>query len=150
MGSLDFEHCGHKQHFACFACRKAFKAGREFIWVKPSHYRRRVVACPQCKQPMKPMGLLFRAPPQRAIKAWRRLEELARDSPEPPFQFPRRRRPAGACPGCGTARRRVDGRCPVCGSSRRCAAGGRPSSGAYGAGKRRRAAGKRKSNEDRD
>ena len=23
MGSFDFYHCGHKQHYACFACRKA-------------------------------------------------------------------------------------------------------------------------------
>jgi hypothetical protein len=138
MGSFDFEHCGCKQHYACFACRKAFKASLEFVSTASGKHKRRVVTCPECKQPMIPMGLLFRAPPQQAVKAWSRLEELARHSRDPLFQFPRQRRPKGACPGCGTSQGRMDGGCAVCGYNRRCASGGRPSSWAYRAGKRKR------------
>ena len=130
MGSFDFEHCGCKQHFACFACRKTFKAGDEFVPDGAGGYARRVVACPDCGEPMRAMGLLFRAPPRRAVKAWRRLEELACGTPHPPFQFPRHRRPEGRCPGCGCLPGLVAGRCPYCGFSPRAASGGRPSQAA--------------------
>ncbi|TMQ29247.1 MAG: IS110 family transposase, partial [Planctomycetota bacterium] len=64
-------------------------------------YRRRVVVCPHCGEPMRAMGLLFRAPPKRAVKAWRELEQLVMSTSGPPFQEPRLRQPEGACPGCG-------------------------------------------------
>ena len=115
MGSFDFEHCGCMQHFACFACRKAFKAGDEYVPDGAGGYRRRVVTCPECRQPMSPMGLLFRAPRRRAVRAWRRLEELARRSPRPPFEFPRRRPVPGACPRCDSPTGWDGKRCPYCG-----------------------------------
>jgi hypothetical protein len=114
MGSFDFEHCGHKQHFACFTCRKAFKARGTF-----GSRADRPFACPQCKRPMTPMGLLFRAPPQGAMKVWRRLEELAHDSPHPPFEFPRRQLVAGSCPKCGVAGGWDGKRCVYCRYARR-------------------------------
>lgn len=121
MGSYDFEHCGHKQHFACFGCRKAFKAGYEFVRHGHRDYRPRVVTCPECREPMRAMGLLFRAPPQQAVKAWRRLAESGAK-----FSLPRTRWPEGACPSCGPRSRLVTGKCPYCGFSRKTAAGGRP------------------------
>jgi len=95
MGSYDFDHCGHKQHFACFGCRKSFKAPYESILSAaemaagvPPHeaLRRRVVKCPECGQAMTAMGLLFRAPPRRAVKQWRALEEAYRGAKIPPFE----------------------------------------------------------------
>ncbi len=131
MGSIDFEHCNYKQHFACFACRKAFKAGNEFVYDGAGGYARRVVACPDCGEPMRAMGLLFRAPRRRAVKAWRRLEELARSTPHPPFQYPKvrahERPPAGH--HCGA--KMIGGRCVVCGFSTRAASGGHRSQEAY-------------------
>lgn len=91
MGSYDFEHCWHKQHYACFDCRKSFKAGDEYVFDETGAYCRRTVVCPECGQPMKAMGLLFRAPPKRAIKTWKRLQERFDGISPPPFQFPRPR-----------------------------------------------------------
>ncbi len=68
MGSFDFEHSNCKQHYACFTCRKAFKVrGTYNGTVTPA-------PCPECKGPMTAMGLLFRAPRQRTVKAWKKLE----------------------------------------------------------------------------
>jgi hypothetical protein len=125
MGSSDFEHASVMQHYACFACRKAFKVRGTYPHTTAP------APCPECKGPMTAMGILFRAPPQRAVKAWRRLEELARDTSHLPFQFPRRRPPEGSCPGCGCLPGVVAGRCPYCGFSPRAASGGRPSQAAY-------------------
>lgn len=115
MGSFDFAHCGHKQHYACFACRKAFKAGDEFVPTAPGVLVRRVVACPDCTRPMCPMGLLFRAPKRRAVKAWRRAEAAARRLPHPPFQYPQPRPIEGGCPGCRSAGGWDGRRCLYCG-----------------------------------
>jgi DNA-directed RNA polymerase subunit RPC12/RpoP len=135
--SIDFDQCRCKQHYACFGCRKAFKAGDEFVSA-PGGSRRRVVTCPECGEPMRAMGLLFRAPPKRAVKAWRGLAELAARSPTPPFQEPRDREPEGACPKCGSRAGLVDGHCPYCGYSRRTASGGRSAAKDYARGKRKR------------
>lgn len=80
---------------------------------------------------MTAMGVLFRAPRQRAVKAWNQLEELTRSSPTPPFQYPELHRPEGACPGCGCLPGLAGGRCPYCGYTRRSASGGRASPGSY-------------------
>ena len=115
--AFDFDH-GGKQHYACFGCRKAFKPRRvkdEFVRDEEGNRRRRVVKCPECQQPMKAMGILFRAPSKRAVKAWRKLKELALQSPGPVFARPRVRPVKGACPNCGS-RTGWDGkRCPYCG-----------------------------------
>lgn len=138
MGSFDFEHCGCKQHFACFACRKAFKAKDEFVSDGAGGSRRRKVVCPDCNEPMRPMGLLFRAPSKRAVKAWKRLETLAMTSPHPPFQYPGLRASELPPPGYHCGAKMVDGRCAYCGFSRRAASGGRRSQDAYKPGRRRR------------
>jgi DNA-directed RNA polymerase subunit RPC12/RpoP len=125
MGSFDFEHASVMQHYACFTCRKAFKVRGTYPHTTAA------AQCPECKGPMAPMGVLFRAPRQRAVKAWAKLEELARTSTAPRFQYPEQRQPEGACPGCGCLAGLVGGRCPYCGYTRRAASGGRPSPGAY-------------------
>lgn len=68
MSLSDFHHLNCMQHYACFACRKAFKVRNTFnstLTPRP---------CPNCKGPMKAMGVLFRAPRQRAVKAWKKLK----------------------------------------------------------------------------
>ena len=112
MGSYDFNHCGHKQHFACFKCRKAFKARGTFGSSSDREFN-----CPECKQRMTPMGLLFRAPPQRDIKEWLQLEQIARSSSEPPFQYPQRRPSEGECPNCLSPSGWDGKRCPYCGNT---------------------------------
>jgi hypothetical protein len=63
----------HKQHFACFACRKAFKQrGSEDIDVEAE----RPFPCPECGAPMLVVGRDFQAPPRRASKLWHLLETL--------------------------------------------------------------------------
>lgn len=63
----------HKQHFACFGCRKAFKQrGSEEIGVEAE----RPFPCPECGAPMLLVGRDFRAPPQRAVKQWQVVELL--------------------------------------------------------------------------
>jgi hypothetical protein len=63
----------HKQHFACFACRKSFKPrGTEMIGTEPD----RDYPCPDCRQPMTLVGRDFQAPPVRATKQWQLLELL--------------------------------------------------------------------------
>jgi DNA-directed RNA polymerase subunit RPC12/RpoP len=80
--AIDFHHFGSrfKQHYACFDCRKAFKAGDEFVPVKvltPRGMRLdrvpRKVPCPDCGQIMARMGRLFRAPKRSKVKAWAAL-----------------------------------------------------------------------------
>lgn len=63
----------HKQHFACFDCRKAFKQpGSETSGVEAE----RPFPCPQCGRPMAVVGRDFQAPPQRAEKQWLLVETL--------------------------------------------------------------------------
>jgi hypothetical protein len=125
MGSFDFEHSNAMQHYACFACRKAFKVrGTYNSTTAPA-------PCPECKGPMTAMGVLFRAPRQRAVKAWRRLEELARGSPQPLFQLPGIRPHERPPPGYHCGAEMVAGRCVYCGFSPRASSGGRPSQAAY-------------------
>lgn len=116
--SINLEPWQLKQHFACFGCRKAFKAGGEFVLDAAGARVRRVVACPDCGRPMAPMGRNFRAPRRAAVRAWAWAAERAAASPEPPFEHARvRPRPPG-CPNCDS-RAGWDGRrCPYCGYRR--------------------------------
>ena len=73
MSQYDFEQELHKQHFACFACRKAFKPrGSETLTTEAD----REYPCPECRAPMTLMGRDFQAPPVRAMKEWHLLELL--------------------------------------------------------------------------
>lgn len=63
----------HKQHFACFACRKAFKQrGSETTGIEAE----RPFPCPECGAAMVVVGRDFQAPPTRAVKPWHLLEML--------------------------------------------------------------------------
>lgn len=67
----------YKEHFACFACRKAYKqVARADL---PEHERpapgvQRVVPCPQCGVPMADVGPDFEAPRQADVKRWQVVE----------------------------------------------------------------------------
>jgi len=61
----------HKQHFACFRCRKAFKQrGSEEQFAYPDAAPLRPFPCPDCGRPMAVMGRDFKAPPQRDRAGW--------------------------------------------------------------------------------
>ena len=69
----------YKDHYACFRCRKMFR--QPSVYDLPEHRRpapgeQRVVACPECRNPMKAMGLDFKAPQQQDVKQWKKVEIL--------------------------------------------------------------------------
>src|SRR5687768_33466 len=66
-------HATNKVRFACFTCRKAFKQHGSSTWDPGVPLR--PYPCPQCKEPMARMGRHFKAPPQRAVRAWREVRE---------------------------------------------------------------------------
>ncbi len=61
-------------HFACFRCRKAFKQAGSSNW--DSNVPERPFPCPECKRLMARMGRHFKAPRQRAVRAWQEVERL--------------------------------------------------------------------------
>jgi hypothetical protein len=65
----------NKVHFVCFDCRKAFKQPESSNWNRAIPVR--PFDCPNCKQPMTPLGRYFKAPPQRATRQWLKVELLA-------------------------------------------------------------------------
>lgn len=60
----------YRAHYACFTCRKTFKATDRQVndLEKP---------CPQCGSAMTRMGLDFKAPQQQDKRRWRKAEYLA-------------------------------------------------------------------------
>ncbi|WP_052351623.1 hypothetical protein [Deinococcus pimensis] len=60
----------YKTHYACFACRKTFKATD-----RKQHGARK--PCPQCGVTMTVMGKDFKAPPRKDVTQWRKVELLA-------------------------------------------------------------------------
>ena len=64
----------NRVHFACFACRKTFKQPGSSNW--DSNVPERLFPCPNCKLPMARMGRHFKAPRQRALRAWQEVERL--------------------------------------------------------------------------
>jgi hypothetical protein len=62
----------NKVHFACFVCRKCFKQQGSSNW--DNNVPVRPFPCPNCKHSMVRMGRYFKAPPQRAVRAWREVE----------------------------------------------------------------------------
>jgi hypothetical protein len=61
-------------HFACFDCRKGFKQRGSSNW--DADVPQRPFPCPECKQPMTRLGRYFKAPPQRAVRQWLKVELL--------------------------------------------------------------------------
>ena len=66
----------HKQHFACFQCRKAFKRRWPSDYLARGDLDNRPFACPQCGQPMNDMGVDFKAPPRNARRQWLKVAVL--------------------------------------------------------------------------
>ena len=62
----------NKVHFACFDCRKTFKQAGSSNW--DSNVPERPYLCPECKRPMARLGRHYKAPRQRAVKAWKEVE----------------------------------------------------------------------------
>jgi hypothetical protein len=65
----------YKPHYACFDCRKTFK--RKLL--NPAIHGKEQVhpsRCPQCTNVMADMGLDFKAPPMKDVKAWEHLRRL--------------------------------------------------------------------------
>lgn len=65
----------YKEHFACFECRKAFKQpfARNAELAPHQGY---TALCLQCRTPMAALGLDFKAPAQRDVMQWRKVERL--------------------------------------------------------------------------
>ena len=69
------EYGPYKNHFACFDCRKVFRrAAEEGATASPE----RVIVCPDCRGPMRDMGLDFKAPPRSDVKQWQKVALLYR------------------------------------------------------------------------
>jgi hypothetical protein len=66
---------GGKKHFACFNCRKCFKQPGSAEWQAPEDNR--PFPCPQCGQPMTDLRADFKAPRQRDVRQWLKVEVLA-------------------------------------------------------------------------
>lgn len=60
----------YKTHYACFACRKSFKATD-----RRAHQDRK--PCPQCGGTMTVMGKDFKATARQNVRQWRKVELLA-------------------------------------------------------------------------
>lgn len=74
--------CGpYKKHYACFACRKAFKRLQVDEWpehLQPAEGEVVPAPCPDCGEPMADMGLDFKPPKQRDVEHWAVVEFLFR------------------------------------------------------------------------
>ena len=66
---------GGRKHFACFHCRKAFKQPGSAEWQAAA--ARRPFPCPECGEPMSDLGSDFKAPRQRDVRQWLKVEVLA-------------------------------------------------------------------------
>lgn len=64
-------------HHACFACRKAFHKPADLSETGWVVLGKTLYPCPDCGQPMTPMGKNFKAPKREDLEAWQVLEILA-------------------------------------------------------------------------
>lgn len=65
----------YKAHYACFRCRKTFKRRLLGDYSHPPLKNEEQNAlCPQCREPMKDLGLDFKSPAQDDLKQWRKVE----------------------------------------------------------------------------
>jgi len=76
----------YRDHFACFACRKAFKYWqweecdqKAFQAEQHLEHVPRQIVCPDCSRPMTDMGLDFKAPRKSDVEAWKILATLAQN-----------------------------------------------------------------------
>ena len=67
----------YSQHYACFACRRAFKRAERWP-PEEGEAPRESRPCPECGQPARAMGVNFKAPRRESANQWRKLELLAR------------------------------------------------------------------------
>jgi len=62
----------YQSHYACFDCRKAFKRANEEEWpahLQPGDGEQVPAPCPQCGKPMADLGLEFKPPPRKDMRA---------------------------------------------------------------------------------
>jgi hypothetical protein len=76
----------YRDHFACFACRKAFKYWQWEACDETTFRRKqrlqhvpREIICPDCSKPMIDMGLDFKAPRKKDVEAWKILDLIAQN-----------------------------------------------------------------------
>lgn len=73
------EYGPYKDHYACFTCRKMFRQWTPYELARPLlPGQTRSIVCPQCAQPMHDLGKDFKAPKQRDVEQWRKVELLFR------------------------------------------------------------------------
>ena len=65
----------YKYIYACFNCRKVFKQTSD-IELDKAEIQNRQFKCPQCNEVMKDMGHDFKAPRQKDLKQWLKVELL--------------------------------------------------------------------------
>ena len=58
----------YKPHYACFACRRAFK--------QSANAAKEEVRCPECAEPVHDMGLDFKPPRKTDAKQWEKVRIL--------------------------------------------------------------------------
>jgi hypothetical protein len=81
LSKQGYDQVHYTEHYACFACRRAFKhpeqatigAGYDYPPRPPKHR-----PCPECGRPARSMGKNFKAPRRESVNQWRKLELLAR------------------------------------------------------------------------
>jgi hypothetical protein len=81
LSKRGYDQAHYTEHYACFACRRAFKHREEAVIgvgheypPRPPRYR----PCPECGGPARSMGKNFKAPRRESANQWRKLELLAR------------------------------------------------------------------------
>jgi hypothetical protein len=74
----DHDVVRYSEHYACFACRRAFKHPEEYARAGGQLRPPRSRPCPECGGPARSMGMNFKPPRREATKQWRKLELLAR------------------------------------------------------------------------
>ena len=65
----------YKPHLVCFDCRKMFRR-RLLADIKSGQKDSIEAKCPQCSGLMASMGLDFKAPPKKDVKAWKYVQNL--------------------------------------------------------------------------
>ncbi len=73
--SCRYKEHPYKQHYACFACRKAFRIPGTEPFVGQRSLAS-IVKCPDCAKPMSKMGRDFKAPRRSATKQWEKVRQL--------------------------------------------------------------------------
>ena len=66
-------------HWACFNCRKAFKAWSAWTMPAITEHSKVVRVCPECAGPLYDLGQDFKPPRKLAVSQWKKIELLFDD-----------------------------------------------------------------------